>query len=274
MGLLEVFEWKKEKVVVEDYFSSEDEEQHKSHQEALERLTVSRAAKMTFESNKNDREELFAFRKKVQGDGAFVDTMFEEQIMGESNYVKESRNFGLPDEGDSGVKNSQDKCNSDDARVNITNEVFDGKSKRTGENYPDKPKSWSQIVNDAPLKKKVKFTFNLMPEGLKVVSPSDELLKRGKWVRKEKQVNMEPETSIKAPLTKEEGVNNTHMVERACPQATKDHLDTRKVVNSVEVIVGVEDIVAINKPDMNTEAWHTVCKKKAHVKTKFRKLLS
>ncbi|XP_074359544.1 uncharacterized protein LOC141698670 [Apium graveolens] len=234
MGLLEVFEWKKEKVVVVDYFSSEDEEQHKSHQEALERLTVSRAAKMTFESNKNDREELFAFRKKVQGvsiertrrglyweeleksyllneekidrnthvfnkqcserdeyslplrkksglteDGAFVDTMFEEQIMGESNYVKESRNFGLPDEGDSGVKNSQDKCNSDDARVNITNEVFDGKSKRTGENYPDKPKSWSQIVNDAPLKKKAKFTFILMPEGLKVVSPSDELLKRG-----------------------------------------------------------------------------------------------
>lgn len=79
-----------DRVLVEDYVSSDDENVHVTNQEALERMSVHKASKAAFAVNIEDRCELFKLRKKWQDmecllkkKGISLAELEKEQIQGD-----------------------------------------------------------------------------------------------------------------------------------------------------------------------------------------------
>ncbi|KAL8110069.1 hypothetical protein AgCh_025974 [Apium graveolens] len=80
-----------ENIIIEDWNDSDEDAYHESNQEAMERLSVHQASKMIFASNQNEREELFALRKRLLAidvqlgaRGLSLKDLEKEQLLAES----------------------------------------------------------------------------------------------------------------------------------------------------------------------------------------------
>lgn len=188
-------------IVVEDCTGCSSDEEHNSFvtdRDMLERMTVNRAVKAAYAVNKGERDELYDLRRKFQvlGDllkkkGISMVDLEKEQIEGDAVF-----NSGVSDL--SKIIDGRDEMGFHifkDARGNSANlyqeDVNLKRNSTVGESSgakdvlgnekssPDLAKSWSQVVNDKSENKKAKFVYMPMPDGLKVVSPPDDVLKKG-----------------------------------------------------------------------------------------------
>lgn len=73
---------------------------------------------------------------------------------------------GRAEAGTSGTKNALGQVTMEDSTTSNADKL-------------KKPSTWAQIVNDAPPQKRAKFSFVPLPAGLKVVTPPDDVLKKG-----------------------------------------------------------------------------------------------
>lgn len=203
-----------ERVEVEDYVSSDDEVMHDTAQAAMERLTVSRAAKLAFAENKRDREELFKIRAQWQRlDGllkkkgiSLVD-LEKEQIVTDSRFnidapdmsrIMSGRDeFGLPSfkplsneapakqesipakENIVDLKGILKKTLNFDSKASVSgakDETGTEKEAGIGAESANKAKSWANVVKEEP---RVKFDYYPVDSNSGIVEPPLEVLQRG-----------------------------------------------------------------------------------------------
>lgn len=90
---------------------------------------------------------------------------------------------GFAGEGVSGLKNSQGLDSGDinsSALKNLKHGVVDGVLSKPAAVVAPKPSSWSQVVKNPPVSpNSIKFDYIPLLDGVKVVSPPDDVLKKG-----------------------------------------------------------------------------------------------
>ncbi|KAK1360677.1 hypothetical protein POM88_045151 [Heracleum sosnowskyi] len=207
-----------EEVVVEDYSSEEDGVQLMTDRDAIERDTVHRVAKAAFETNRNEREELFALRKKMmvltstlQKRGISLVELEKEGINRDAGFnvglstgfINGRDEFGLPVFTNDTEKASiafaerpERTAEAASISTKARKDSMDGINKgaavsksKVGCEDPLNPiliessqpfgsKSWSNIVKEPP-PSEVSFEYVPLEEGSNVISPPDEELLAG-----------------------------------------------------------------------------------------------
>lgn len=208
-------------LVVSDGESASDEAENivESDMERMERITVNRAVKAAFDTNKNDRDELVALRNKMMELRAFLETKglsmasveseilkkkveFNGDLGGSSSFIYGRDEYGLPIFTKS--KNLEEKegiKRSSPVNTNVTSKVFEDMPKPTAgvsgskntlgmEIKDDKvdgneklpAKSWVNVIKSDPCtfsSNNVKFDYCPLPKGVEVVEPPEEILLKG-----------------------------------------------------------------------------------------------
>ncbi|KAK1351843.1 hypothetical protein POM88_053941 [Heracleum sosnowskyi] len=193
--------------------SSEEEFGHEDARARIERESVNRAAKAAFAVNRDDRNELISLRLKYQEMQrllakkgiSLVDlekealnerVEFNSGIADATKFISGRDEFGLPvftKASVSGVKDARNVFEdlSDSVHIALEGHNQDNVALRTPKNvsieeiegagFAEPPKaSWSQVVKKAPVpNNNLSFDYVPMPPGVKIVSPPDEVLRKG-----------------------------------------------------------------------------------------------
>ncbi|KAK1405698.1 hypothetical protein POM88_005303 [Heracleum sosnowskyi] len=204
-----------ENVVLEEISSGEENDVFFENDRAkLERDTVNRAAKAVFAANRDERDELIELRRKFMEmqrllekkgismaeleKGMIKETVaFNVGLADPSMFISGRDEFGLPiftKHTASNMFGNGPNRMEDLGRESTGKEVpqvFDtspekedigvsGVKDSDGKEKHSKPASWSQVVRSVPiLSNSVKLDYVPLPEGVKVVAPPIEVLKKG-----------------------------------------------------------------------------------------------
>ncbi|KAK1372474.1 hypothetical protein POM88_028667 [Heracleum sosnowskyi] len=195
--------------------SSEEEFGHEDARARLERESVNRDAKAAFAVNRDDRNELISLRLKYQEmqrmlakkgislvdleKEALIERVeFNSGIADVSKFISGRDEFGLPKFTKASVSGVKDVRNvfedlSDSVHIVLEGQNQDNSSDAlrapknvsaeeiAGAVFAEPPKAtWSQVVKKAPVPtNNLSFDYVPMPPGVKVVSPPNEVLRKG-----------------------------------------------------------------------------------------------
>ncbi|KAK1394460.1 hypothetical protein POM88_013517 [Heracleum sosnowskyi] len=202
-----------EEVLVEDASSEEEAPISREEEGWMENATLNPAVKLAFALNRNEREELISTKRQLNELSRFLKTKgfsFEDVLLearsnngDHTNYPRRDE-FGLPvlqevrshssgvGVGPSDLKSILKKRQIPEklSRVSNGETIVENCSKQpegtngillqtVAENQPIPPaaKSWSKVVQSN--EEQVHFEYIPMPEGSKVLSPPDEVLRQG-----------------------------------------------------------------------------------------------